>query len=52
MYESGPQSRIFNGRDAPLAAWPWLGQVIDSPCKIVLTSDQWAVTTAICEQFG
>ncbi|XP_072012996.1 uncharacterized protein [Amphiura filiformis] len=53
----GPQSRIFNGRDAALGAWPWIGRMIPRPglrpqsleeCIVVLIAPEWAVTPTLC----
>ncbi|XP_072050181.1 putative serine protease 47 [Amphiura filiformis] len=48
-----PQSRIFNGRDAALGAWPWIGRMIPEPdsqleCIVVLIGLEFAVTPTLC----
>ena len=53
LYQSGPQPRVFNGRNAPPAAWPWVGQIFhpQRDCIAVLISENLAVTRGFCATY-
>lgn len=44
-----PQARLFNGRDAVMGAWPWIGQTSPGPPNgnqlIILIDREWGLTS-------